>query len=467
MPKDITSNMLKELLVDSLHKEVYVEFWSRKKIGTFGANQLPEHPDKGLARYNEFIRSTDGCQHFRDELVEEFKSHSTTDDPDSQMNMPDEYIELLAESAPEGFSSPAILMSLSGGNSGAVADLVKWLYKGAYIQSVVKKDLTSKIEVEKANMAFAQSQIAPQACPNILFKSAVPGGESVLVTQVSTNETLPLSFTDFCDSAVDDQIRQGLSSLNRLFIQKIGTSSKPDNISAQELLGFADNLRATSQEKHPYSKSILEGLASLIAAGELNSINGKLVHAKLDMPIPNGINSVELKLSEIRIPVTRAHPCHGDLNPRNILILNGDEDPQPLVIDFDRFGEAEPDDPSKFGSLALDIARLEAGLLLGEGTSETGSAVDPKNFLDHIKISKNSGEHLDSKECKAHGGRWLAIQLLRGYLKDAVPTADHREYSICLGLHLLSYARSNYLKMLGTESQSLALLGGSALLTSA
>ena len=156
--------------------------------------------------------------------------------------------------------------------------------------------------------------------------------------------------------------------------------------------------------------------------------------------------------------------AHGDLNPRNILLIRGSGEDffSPVLIDFHRFGVGGP--------LAIDFARLECGIQikgLKSYISQASSNVSQHENLVRYEKCINSHNSFEDNYQNSPEAMSLPPELrkavafvcaIRNSYKRRVPYdfQDSHSYFSVLMFNYLSYLRGIYDNILTTEQKLFA-----------
>ena len=152
-----------------------------------------------------------------------------------------------------------------------------------------------------------------------------------------------------------------------------------------------------------------------------------------------------------------AKRTHGDLNPRNVVMIRQPNDSEfvPRIIDFHRFGLSGP--------LAIDFARFEAGIhvkcLEKEIRNKDVEAADALQRYQELVVSEFVPPVVQSLVGTV-GAEFakavFAVSAIRGRYEELSPPEGRQCYWMCLALCLLSYLRPVYDARLTDEQRTFA-----------
>jgi hypothetical protein len=148
-------------------------------------------------------------------------------------------------------------------------------------------------------------------------------------------------------------------------------------------------------------------------------------------------------------PSTYAHYGHGDLNPRNILMVKSGTGFKPIMIDFHRFGGPIP--------LPIDFCRLEAGICikgLKSSIDASSTSAEGEDELVDFENYVNTEEFWDD-DIKATTIRFnsslykaaITVKSIRECYRRCLSSydaQDRRAYWGTLFLYYLNYIRPVY-----------------------
>ena len=157
------------------------------------------------------------------------------------------------------------------------------------------------------------------------------------------------------------------------------------------------------------------------------------------------------------LDVPMAKRTHGDLNPRNVVMIRRVNDSEfvPRIIDFHRFGTSGP--------LAMDFARFEAGIhvkcLEKEIRNKDVEAADALLQYEALIVSEFvpaiAGSLVGSVTADFAKAVFV-VSALRGRYTELSLPEGRKCYWMCLSLCLLSYLRPVYDSRLTDEQRTFA-----------
>jgi len=198
-------------------------------------------------------------------------------------------------------------------------------------------------------------------------------------------------------------------------------------------------------------------------------------HVTLKAPIHSTIENFFGRKSSITtlwddlVEVPQCHHIHGDLNPRNVVMIRmeNQDNHVPRIVDFHRFGEAGP--------LALDFARFEAGIqvkCIEKQIASASESNEERELLNYESYVNDTDGFVPWKDKSLVGmvdpnftKAVMAISAIRECFTDISPIKDRRDYWWCLFLCLLSYLRPVYDGRLTDEQRTYAIHVASSILS--
>jgi hypothetical protein len=289
------------------------------------------------------------------------------------------YLQLMQrdDAADRPVDSVRIVKELTGGYSGAHVDLCEIITGGApELLQVLKLDKGQAIQQETGGATEARHRI-PAKYRVDLFKSYLSDDSSVgflRYNYASYNLTLSntRSFLEFFEAAANpDEIVTTIKEIYEKALGRVLATVTPETTSLIQLRSFFESKRGNT-----FWISIEDGYKRLQDAKQIASEDafGRVI---LNFPFKT-VHSPFINSKRARETWNQVFPGattafgHGDLNPRNILLVREEaEEPfVPVLIDFHRFGGPVP--------LPLDFARLEVGIQIkGLRDYITAAANDP------------------------------------------------------------------------------------------
>lgn len=237
---------------------------------------------------------------------------------------------------------------------------------------------------------------------------------------------------------------------------------------AETLRRFMEKAR----ENRYWSEALL-GFKRLVGFDDTRDLDDEL-HVTLKRPIPAVIenifshNSTIAQLWDVPFQIPKCESTHGDLNPRNVVMIRTEEHGNhiPRIVDFSRFGQPGP--------LALDFARFEAGIqvkCIEEQIEETCDLPEEQELLNYESFV-NGGETFVPWDGTSLVGvinpafvkAVAAISAIRRCFEEISPIKDRRDYWWCLFLCLLSYLRPVYDGRLTDDQRTYAIYLAAAIL---
>jgi hypothetical protein len=152
-----------------------------------------------------------------------------------------------------------------------------------------------------------------------------------------------------------------------------------------------------------------------------------------------------------------AKRIHGDLNPRNVVMIRKASDAEfmPRILDFHRFGEPGP--------LAMDFARFEAGVhvkcLEREIRNKVEGAANKLLRYEALVIGEfvpAASRSLVGSVAPEFAKAVFAVAAIRRRYAELSTSEGYRCYWMCLALCLLSYLRPVYDAQLSDGQRSFA-----------
>jgi hypothetical protein len=367
-----------------------------------------------------------------------------------------------------------VLEELAGGYSGACLGVCEvWdEHQTRLPLSVFKVGPTRMIDQEK--------RLAKQAV-KILKKYAVEVQESYQLSDGFSALRMPLvgdsdtaragqSFLKFFAASGDPhEIATTLRTVFGYATRDLYADAEPEFSTAETLRQFMEKARAN----HYWSEASL-GFKRIVGFSDTRDLNNAS-HVNLKRPVAAtienffGHKSAITRLWDIPVEVSHCESIHGDLNPRNVVMIRAKDQSNhtPRIVDFHRFGQPGP--------LALDFARFEAGVqvkCIEEQIERTCELVEEQELLDYESFVNGGptfipweGMSLVGVISPAFVKAVAAISAIRQCFTELSPVKNRRDYWWCLFLCLVSYLRPVYDGRLSDEQRSYAIYVASKVLS--
>lgn len=360
-----------------------------------------------------------------------------------------------------------ILQPLLGGYSGAHLDLCELTLTDGTpeILQVLKLDKAHNVEQEKTGVEAAQRQIDRKYCVHLIGSYRVPDTDKGVLRFEYADSTLApgriKSFLSFLyeESSTEDVVAI-INAIYQKALKRVLASIKSKHTSLIKVKNHFESVRGNK-----FWSEVVAGFAKLQQANLVHPTD-KLNRLLLQFPFktvqdPFDDSPQRRELWDLPFQGALAGYAHGDLNPRNILIIR-DEDGDyysPVLIDFHRFGPWVP--------LAVDFARLEAGIQI-KGL---------RNYINDAIANEEKHESLIRYEKWINGSLLLEagdsvsptlpgelrkvatfVRTIRANYNGRVPIdkQETRPYFSVLLFNYLSYLRPTYDRVLTNEQKLFA-----------
>lgn len=261
-----------------------------------------------------------------------------------------------------------VLASPTGGYSSAYVDLCDVSTAGALLPPrVIKCDNSDRIEKEVTGAGLAAQWLGQRNRVNVVSQSLLPGVDRGIIVYEHANPALRPEWCrgllEFVRRTHDTGVLTG--AVDAVFGGAFGQALQNvtlRNNSFEALIGYFD-----SQRGNGFWREVGEAIDGLLRDGVIvesgNSLQLPFPRSFVANPTSNTQNTRAAFESVFLQPEVAF--VHGDLNPRNVLMVKESEtgDWYPVVIDYYRCGGPGP--------IAIDFARLEAGLQVKAGFGES------------------------------------------------------------------------------------------------
>lgn len=362
-----------------------------------------------------------------------------------------------------------IIQELTDGYSGAIVDLcdVMKLNVVPEILQVFKLDETEASDAEVKGFRLAENLIDPAFRVSLLDVKKVPrrglsivrfnfAGLNLVKGQVQ-------NLLRFLESEAD--LTEIGKTIDNIFDRALGNchTATIAHPTLEKIREYFEGVR-----KNKFWSEINDGFERLSRNRRISD-SGKFKRVNLYFPattVANPLAFEDDKLWTQSFTSAEAAYGHGDLNPRNVLMIRSSEPIagsrdyyQPVLIDFNRFSAKVP--------LAIDFARLEAGIMvkgLKSFITKAGDDMDAHEILLNFEETVNgSFEFAKSKTplTSFPSEIWRFHQLVRAirdHYESRFPSSsrknvDPRSYFAVLMLNYLSYLRPVYADVLNNEQK--------------
>jgi hypothetical protein len=392
-----------------------------------------------------------------------------TDQYEQRSVRQDLYTETLKE---EGVKRVKILQEFSEGYSGAHLDLcqITQTNNTPRILQVLKLDKLKNAKEEAQAAALAQ-EIIPERYRVELFKSyEISADHGLLRYRYAGQAGLLPSVEQFLKFvAAADETTLITDAIKKVYEQALAQAVsrvEADNSSLNETRDYFERKR-----ENKFWSEILDGYRSLEERQLVSHSVDQPDYLILNFPFQtfeNPLRASERTRDAWERPfsIDRAGYGHGDLNPRNILMVMDEERDLrgPVLIDFQRFSEDVP--------LPTDYARLEAGIqvkALRDFFEKAANDPSQQTYLVRYEHAVNAFHDFQLNEVSpkistADVPRDLTrarkcVGAIRGcYLAAATPGGkkDLRGYFATLMLNYFSYLRPVYFEALSDRQRQFA-----------
>jgi len=348
-----------------------------------------------------------------------------------------------------GFRTIRIIEKLEGGYSGARLDICEVTdERGARLPLTVFKIGPEEIIRQEADGARLARDILGELAIEVnqttyQLDQKFAALRMPLATGVDSG-CVGMSYLSFFKESGDPHEVAG--ALNLMFRSSTGMYESAE----MEFHKLSDIREATEQARGGnYWAEAETGFSKLILATKASQLRGgKLIN--LPYPIEKTIDNPFsdagplMEAWDLTVKVPMAKLTHGDLNPRNIIMIRNNSETgfAPRLLDFHRFG--------KRAALATDFARIEAGIHIKCLERQIGSRDAASELLDYVEAI-TGGFLLTSRPSLIGfvGADFVkaifAIRAIRErYNGYCSMSNDYRSYWMCLCLCLLSYLRPVY-----------------------
>jgi hypothetical protein len=285
-----------------------------------------------------------------------------------------------------------------------------------------------------------------------------------------------LSFLKYLDSEAEPS--RIVAVVDRLFEQGLASAHMALGTSQMTLTGLCHSF--DKQRNVPpgrFLSDLREGVFALRRNVQLCRELPNRSRIILRFPFLTALDPISYwdRIGEMYFPAANSKCVHGDLNPRNILLVQRQDavSHDPVLIDFQRFGGPAP--------LATDYCRLEAGIHVKAMASvlrqARGDGELEEQLLRYVQCVSRGGDGF-AQDHVLLGQEPLPIELKkltrvvaairRAFLQSAPlgVRADHRGYFGVLSLYLLNYLKPTYEHVLSSEQKLFSFYMASHLLTS-
>jgi len=360
----------------------------------------------------------------------------------------------------EEVANVRILKELTGGLSGVPVDLCEVIDTrgAAQLTQVFKLMPVADAEQEAAGAKLAAKFIPSDNRIELYDNLETSSGQRLLRYRYATPSLQRGRLQSFLEFFEQSESAEIMALVKELFdaLAKTHQSSEAATTSLRELIASFETARGGR-----FWESVNEGVSAMRGARLIHKRRGRIL---LTFPFQAVVDVVEsLGAVGDLFPGSKARCSHGDLNPRNVLVIDaaGDSDFRPVVIDFHRFSELTPQ--------TIDFARFEVGLhvkglasVLRASRDDADERADVLIRYEEIvngsyEIAPDKLSRLGLPLLKRAG---TAASRVRESFQEVAPQPvgeDPRFYFATLLLSFLSYARPVYTEILTTDQRLFAL----------
>jgi hypothetical protein len=372
-----------------------------------------------------------------------------------------------------------ILKSLSGGYSGATLDLCEIWHKGGVpgLYQVLKLAATEDADREARGAKMAAEVVPPEYRVDLFDSHSVgDGSKSVLRYRYASATLMPGHIVPFLEylETIPEPGEVG-KNITELFEKALGDGFSGVQPSTMSLRQVRDHFEAV--RNGGFWCSVVEGIEALEQKASMLLRFQRRGRMLLRFPY----RTISYCLGESKRLQTAldalfvggfARVAHGDLNPRNILMVRSNTGFRPVLIDFNRFGGPAP--------LPLDFCRLEVGVnVKGLRTIIEATRSDPKIEDELVayeaRINDPSGFEITTgifRTCDTdfsppiYRAALIVGTIRNSYRVFSPPKAreDSRAYFGTLALYYLNYVRPLYQQMLTLRQRLYALYCATSIL---
>jgi hypothetical protein len=360
------------------------------------------------------------------------------------------------------FSKIRVLESLEGGYSGARLDVCEVRDEnGARLPLMVFKiGPKEMIQQEEDGASHAQNllgEFAVEVAARYVLDSKFDALRMPLATEEHSGQPA-LSFLRFYKESGDP--REVARLVQLLFGRATRSIYEGAIMQYCKLADLREEMERTRQRRYwdeagkGFTRLLLATNTSLHRGGARVSL-GFPVDEIIDDPFHE--NAPIARAWDQLLDVPMAKRTHGDLNPRNVVMIRRANNNEfvPRIIDFHRFGTSGP--------LAMDFARFEAGIhvkcLEKEIRNKDVGAADALIQYEALVVSEfvpaTTGSLVGSVAAEFTKAVF-AVSAIRGRYAELSPPEGRKCYWMCLSLCLLSYLRPVYDARLTDEQRTFA-----------
>ncbi len=359
-----------------------------------------------------------------------------------------------------GFQGIRVIEKLEGGYSGALLHICEVTDSGgAHMPlAVFKIGPTEMIRQEAKGAQLARKLLGDLAVAVDATYELDEKTSALQMPLVSEGDSgrLGMSYLRFFRASGDP--REVAEALTQFFAGANRMYESPDI----EFHKLSDIREAMDQaRKGKYWSEARAGLERLVVntksgqqrCGDLINLSYP-IEKTIDNPFSETASLIKAWDISVRIPM--ATTTHGDLNPRNIVMVKKESNGRfvPRVLDFHRFGTRGP--------LAMDFARLEAGVhvkCLEQQIGNRDLARELPIYSEAVtkQFSIPLGSSLIGSVRAEFTKAVFAVRAIREGYSSFYNNAESRGYWTCLSLCLLSYLRPVYDERLSDEQRLFAI----------
>lgn len=359
------------------------------------------------------------------------------------------------------FRDIRVVEELPGGYSGARLDVCEVIDEHGVHQPLTVFKIASRTVVKK-------EATAAKAARDLLGEYVVGASDTYFLRGESAALRMPLAGTDHSGRPAMSYLRffkesgdphEVARALTQLFgaMRPMYESGGRRSTKLRELREGMERRRNGLYwiEAASGYKSLLRAINNPSRLGGVRVILGYPVDATIDDPFHE--DAPLTKGWDRRIEAPMAKMTHGDLNPRNVVMIKTTGDSfAPRILDFDRFGEAGP--------LATDFARFEAGVhikclerqIRDRGIESARKLRRYEEWVSSRFLTLVDGS-LIHRVAPEFTKAVFAVNSIRNCYEAISRLDDRRSYWMCLVLSLLSYLRPVYDARLSNEQRLFAV----------